>query len=193
MFLNCVMTGSGSGGFFYADDEDKGEFCFYGCTFGEGESNSLAFNRSVSTEDCSWSEITAYPEYWEEEYESESVALDTAQLKPVSFDAQVLSDEHYYICYETVDNLSGDVSFESDDVRFLTFEEDGSGCFWTDDEKGRPFKYAMDSAYSCSLSFDDGANASFGLYADKGGAAPFGEEGDVWLALYLDGETLWFY
>ncbi len=198
MLLNCVMTGSGGGGSYYADDESGGEFYFCRCTFGDRESSGLFYLASggvIAAEDCSWSDAADYTEYYYEDYESdyEPTALDTSCLRVVSFDEQVLTSDEYYICYETVDNLSGDVSFESDDVRFLTFEEDGSGCFWTDDEKGRPFKYAMDSAYSCSLSFDDGANASFGLYADKGGAAPFGEEGDVWLALYLDGETLWFY
>ena len=78
-------------------------------------------------------------------------------------------------------------------VRFLTFEEDGRGCFWTDNEKGRPFRYEMDSAYSCAIAFDDGGKASFGLYADQGGALPDSEEGFIWLALNLDDEVLWCY
>ena len=78
-------------------------------------------------------------------------------------------------------------------MRFLTFEEDGRGCFWTDSEKGRPFSYKMDSAYSCAISFDDGGEASFGLYADQGGALPDSEEGSIWLALYLEDEVLWCY
>jgi len=78
-------------------------------------------------------------------------------------------------------------------VRFLTFEEDGRGCFWTDNEKGRPFNYEMDSAYSCAISFDDGGKASFGLYADQGGALPDSKEGSIWLALYLEDEVLWCY
>ena len=86
------------------------------------------------------------------------------------------------------------MSFEtSDEVRFLTFEEDGRGCFWTDNEKGRPFNYEMNSAYSCTISFDDGGKASFGLYADQGGALPDSEEGTIWLALYLEDEVLWCY
>ena len=74
------------------------------------------------------------------------------------------------------------------------FEQDGRGCFWTDGEKGRPFRYEMDSAYSCQVAFDDGGKAAFGLYADQGGALPrISEEGSLWLALSLDGGTLWFY
>ena len=78
-------------------------------------------------------------------------------------------------------------------MRCLTFEEDGRGCYWTDDEKGRPFSYEMNNAYSCVISFDDGAKATLGLYADLGGALPNSEEGSVWLAMYLEGEALWFY
>ena len=195
MFLNCVMTGSGSGGYFYADDGFDGEFYFYRCTFGERESNNLAFDDRITTEDCNWSEITEYPDYSEESQEEGMYfTLDTTRLKVASFDAKVLTAKECYILYEIVNSKSGEVSFETDDdVRFLTFEEDGRGCFWTDDEKGRPFKYEMDSAYSCVLSFDDGDEASFGLYADQGGALPDSEEGSVWLAMYLEDEVLWFY
>lgn len=195
IFLNCVMTGSGSGGYFYADDSSAGEFYFYRCTFGERESNSLAFNDRITAEDCSWSEITEYPDYSEESQEDGAYfVLDTTRLKVASFDAQVLTAEEYYILYEIVNKTSGEVSFEtSDDVRFLTFEEDGRGCFWTDNEKGRPFNYEMDSAYSCAISFDDGDKASLGLYADQGGALPDSKEGFIWLALYLGDEVLWCY
>jgi len=192
MFLNCVMTGSGSGGYFYADDSSNGEFCFYRCAFGEGESN-LAFDDRITAGDCSWSGITAYPDAsGESEEEGGLFALDTTLLEIAPFDAQVLTAEEYYILYEIVDGTSGEVRFETgDDVRFLTFEEDGRGCFWTDSEKGRPFSYEMDSAYSCVISFDDGGKASIGLYADQGGALPESEEGSVWLALYLEDEVLW--
>ena len=195
MFLTCVMTGSGSSDYFYANDGSDGEFYFYRCKFGEGESNSLAFNNWITTEDCSWSEITVYPDYSEEPEETDTLfALDTTRLKVASFDLMVLEKKEFYILYEIVNSKSGEVEFEtSDDVRFLTFEEDGRGCFWTDNEKGRPFHYEMDSAYSCVISFDDGSNASFGLYTDRGGALPDSEEGSVWLALYLEDEVLWFY
>ena len=195
MFLNCVMTGSGSGGYFYTDGDSNGEFYFYRCTFGEMESNSLAFNDKITAVDCSWSEITAYPDYaGDSKADGANFALDTKRLKVVSFDTMVLTEEEYYILYEIVNKNSGEASFEtSDDVRFLTFEEDGRGCFWTDNEKGRPFNYEMDSSYSCVISFDDGGKASIGLYADQGGALPDSEEGSIWLALYLEDEVLWFY
>ena len=195
MFLNCVMTGSGCGDYFFVNDGFGGEFYFFCCTFGEEESNSLAFNDWITTEGCNWSEITAYPDYSEEPEEDDAFfALDTTCFKVASFDAQVLTEKEYYVLYEIVNEESGNVSFETgDDVRFLTFEEDGRGCFWTDNEKGRPFRYEMASAYSCVISFDDGGSASFGLYADPGGALSDSEEGSLWLALYLENEVLWFY
>ena len=196
LFLNCVMTGSGSGGYFYVGDNSDGEFYFYRCTFGERESNSLAFNEWITTEDCSWSEITEYPDYSGESQEDGTTfgALDTTRLKVAPFDAKVLTADEYYILYEIVNRESGEVSFETgDDVRSLTFEEDGRGCFWTDNEKGRPFNYEMDSTYSCVISFDDGGKASFCLYTDQGGALPDSEEGSIWLALSLEDEVLWFY
>lgn len=195
MFLNCEMTGSGSGGYFYTNDGSDGEFYFYRCTFGKEESNSLAFNDRITTEDCSWSELIVSPDYSEEANADDAfLSLDMTRLKVVSFDEKVLTADGYYILYEIVNRKSGEVSFEtSDDVRFLTFEEDGRGCFWTDSEKGRPFSYKMDSAYSCAISFDDGGEASFGLYADQGGALSDSEEGSIWLALYLENEVLWCY
>ena len=147
-------------------------------------------------DDCQFeTEITEYPDYsGESQEEGVFFALDTTRLKVAPFDAKVLTADEYYILYEIVNKTSGEVNFEtSDDVRCLTFEEDGRGCFWTDDEKGRPFSYEMDSAYSCAISFDDGGKASFGLYADRGGALPDSEEGSIWLALYLEDEVLWFY
>lgn len=63
MLLNCILTGSGGGGVFYAADESNGDFYFYRCVFGEQESNRFAFDDTITTEDCVWSEITEYPDY----------------------------------------------------------------------------------------------------------------------------------
>jgi len=202
-FEGCSFTGNNGDSFlpaYYHSDSESGAH-FECCTFGRWESQRLNeeltdHERFVFEDDCQFeSEITEYPDYSEESQE-ECVffALDTTCLKAAPFDAIVLAADEYYILYEIVNKTSGEVNFEtSDDVRFLAFEEDGRGCFWIDDEKGRPFNYAMDSAYSCAITFDDGDKASFGLYADQGGALPDSEEGTVWLALYLEDEVLWFY
>ncbi len=208
-FQGCSFTGNEGDNLlpaYYHSDNESGAL-FEGCTFGRWESQRLNEELKdrenfVFGDDCQFdtevytpSENTASPDdSGESQEESGFFALDMTRLKVASFDTMVLTTKEYYILYEIIDSISGEVSFEtSDDVRFLTFEEDGRGCFWTDNEKGRPFNYEMNSAYSCKISFDDGGKASFGLYADQGGALPNSEEGSLWLVLYLDGEALWFY
>ena len=193
-FEDCSFTGNEGDNFLpaYHHSDNESGACFERCTFGCWESARLNeelqdHGNFVFGEDCQF-------EAEESKEDGEFFALDTTRLKVASFDAQVLMADEYYILYEIVNKKSGEVSFEtSDDVRFLTFEEDGRGCFWTDNEKGRPFNYEMDSAYSCVISFDDGGKASLGLYADQGGALPDSEEGYIWLALYLEEEVLWCY
>lgn len=193
-FEGCSFTGNEGDNFlpaYYHSDSESGAR-FERCTFGSWESQrlneELKDNGSfVVGEDCQLEAV-------ESEEDGAFSALDTTRLKVASFDAKVLTADEYYILYEIVNTKSDEVSFEtSDDVRFLTFEEDGRGCFWTDNEKGRPFNYEMDSAYSCTIFFDDGGKASFGLYADQGGALPDSEEGTIWLALHLEDEVLWCY
>ncbi len=202
-FEGCSFTGNEGDNFlpaYYHSDSESGAR-FERCTFGRWESQRLNEELTdhesfVFEDDCQFeAEITEYPDYsGESQEEGVFFALDTTRLKVAPFDAMVLTADEYYILYEIVNKTSGEVNFEtSDDVRFLTFEEDGRGCFWTDDEKGRPFNYEMDSAYSCAISFDDGGKASFGLYADQGGALADSEEGTIWLALYLEDEVFWFY
>ena len=208
-FEDCSFTGNEGDNFLPAyrhSDNESGAY-FERCTFGCWESSRLNEELQDSgnfvigedcqfeTEDYNWSETGVSSDSSEESEENGAFsALDTTRLKVAAFDAQVLMADEYYILYEIVNTSSGEISFEtSDDVRFLTFEADGRGCFWTDSEKGRPFSYEMDSAYSCAIFFDDGTQASCGLYADRGGALPNSEEGSIWLALYLENETLWFY
>ncbi len=193
-FEGCSFTGNEGDNFlpaYYHSDNESGAR-FECCTFGRWESRRLNeelndHENFVVGDDCQF-------EGEESQEDSEFFALDLARLKVTSFDAKDLTAKEYYILYEIIDSISGEVNFETgDDVRFLTFEEDGRGCFWTDNEKGRPFNYEMNSAYSCAISFDDGAKATFGLYTDQGGALPDSEEGAIWFVLYLEGESLWFY
>lgn len=194
MFLNCVMTGSGGDGVFYADDESNGDFYFYRCAFGEQESNRFAFDDAITTEDCVWSEITEYPDYSWKFDDAEPVALDTTRVKTAPFDEQVLTDIQFFLCYESVNRQSGDVTFEpASAMKLLAFEKGGNGYLQGSDGVQSPFRYAMDSDYSCVLSFDDGREGTIGLCADQGGALPGSEEGSIWLQLYLGDEVLWFY
>lgn len=189
-FEGCSFTGNEGSSFlpaYYHSDSESGAR-FERCSFGRWESQRINeelkdHDNFVIEKDCKF-----------EAEDSGFFPLDMTRLKVASFDAKVLTAEECYILYEIIDSKSGEVSFEtSDDVRTLTFEEGGRGCFWTDNEKGRPFNYEMKNAYSCAISFDDGAKATFGFYADQGGALPGSGEGSMWLALYLEDEALWFY
>lgn len=193
-FEGCTFTGNKGDSFlpaYYHNDSESGAR-FEGCTFGSWESQRLNEELTdsgsfVIGDDCQF-------EAGKSQEDTGFVALDMTRLKVASFDVQFLTAKEYHILYEIIDSKYGEVSFEtSDDVRFLTFEEDGHGCFWTDDEKGRPFTYEMRNEYSCALSFDDGAKANLGFYADQGGALPGSEEGSMWLVLYFEGDALWFY
>ena len=193
-FKDCSFTGNEGDNFlpanYHSDDESGARF--ESCTFGLWESRRL--NEELKDRGSFMFEDDCRFETMESQEDEGFFALDTTRLKVAPFDAKVLMAEEYYILYEIIDSKSGEVSFEaSDDVRFLTFEENGRGCFWTDDEKGRPFNYEMRHEYYCAISFDDGGKANLGFYADQGGALPDSEEGSMWLALYLEDEALWFY
>ena len=60
-FYDCILENSNGGG--YYDGAGRSSLSFYRCSFGEEESNVWAFQDNIYTEDCSWSEITRYPDY----------------------------------------------------------------------------------------------------------------------------------
>ena len=194
MFLNCVMTGSGSGGYFYADGEPKEKFYFYRCFFGNRESNSFAFDDAITAEACSWSQITDYPDSLMAYNLYEPVALDTTHVKTVPFDTQVLASVRYYLCYEVIDRQLGNVTLEpAASKKLLTFEKNGTGFLLDNNGVQHPYRFVMGSNYSCVLSFDDGREGMLSLCTDQGEILPGSEAGHIWLQLYLGDEVLWFY
>lgn len=60
-FHDCTLTGSDWGG--YYENSSDAELYFYNCIFGEEETNVWYFWPDIHTIDCSWSEITQYPDY----------------------------------------------------------------------------------------------------------------------------------
>lgn len=70
-FAGCRLYGSNGAGYFAG-----GEGCtlrFTRCSFGEKESNVWYFREDIETQDCTWSEITEYPDYsYMEELDAES-------------------------------------------------------------------------------------------------------------------------
>lgn len=64
-FVKCNITGSDGGGYFERN-EDTNLF-FFGCSFGQEESNLWYFRDDVTKEDCEFMEPTIYPDYSEGE------------------------------------------------------------------------------------------------------------------------------
>ena len=62
-FTNCIFNGSHGGVTIYSDEEVTPDLTFNKCSFGEGETNMLAFEEKFNFNDCLVSEITMYPEY----------------------------------------------------------------------------------------------------------------------------------
>lgn len=60
-FQDCVLTGSGWGGY-YLDTRDT-QLSFYNCSFGQNESNAWYFRDDIyADQQCGWTEPTVYPE-----------------------------------------------------------------------------------------------------------------------------------
>ena len=69
VFTDCKFTGSDWGGYFnYTDNSD---LTFKGCTFGDNETNCWYFDERAKFEDCTWAEVTEYPDYSEYDYDVE--------------------------------------------------------------------------------------------------------------------------
>jgi len=222
LFRTCSFTGNLGDSFLPSNDyvKSQSKADFEDCTFGWWEMDSMVGGMdyfgddTTVTGDFAWSDMAGDEEEADGTDAGESTGtdadrgdsgvtdasaepepLDTTVLSPVPFDSWTLRDHEYYIFYQKVDRESGEVWVDTgEDVDYLTFGEDGRGAFWTsDEEKGRFFSYMMDSAYSCTVTFDDGQVASVGLYADRSGAESEGDEAQIWMAMYFDSQVLWFY
>lgn len=61
IFQDCVLTGSPTGGFFVNTRDTQ--LSFYGCSFGQGESNTWYFRDDIfADEKCNWTEPDFYPD-----------------------------------------------------------------------------------------------------------------------------------
>lgn len=66
-FVGCDLSGSNGSGHY--DPTDDSTLSFSDCSFGQAESNVWYFSEDIITENCTWSEITEYPDYSYMEYE----------------------------------------------------------------------------------------------------------------------------
>ncbi len=191
-FRDCILTGSYSGGY-YGNSADS-ELHFYNCTFGEEETNTWLFWQDIYAVDCTWSEITQYPEYSAEEYyeEEEMPVLDPENMREVELDEEMLSDS-VWIGYASVNPESGEMvyfPYEMPDESFVTLR------IGLNNDKTGWIKYG-EQLYEVTWECDDnmaylqtteGWNIYLTLYTD-----PEDEFAPRWMLMEMNNELIWLY
>jgi len=112
-FRDCILTGSYSGGY-YGNSADS-ELHFYNCTFGEEETNTWFFWQDIYAVDCTWSEITEYPEY---EYVP---IFEPENMEELSCNEYALADVPW-IGYAIVNPESGEMTYLPYEISDGTYE-----------------------------------------------------------------------
>ena len=101
-FRDCILTGSSWGG--YYEDSADSELYFYNCCFGGEETNTWYFWPDIHTIDCTWSEITQYPDY---EYVP---IFEPENMEETDCDEYALADVPW-VGYAIVDPESGEMTY----------------------------------------------------------------------------------
>lgn len=191
-FRDCILTGSYCGGY-YGNSADS-ELHFYNCTFGEGETNTWFFWPDIYAIDCTWTEITQYPEYSAEEYyeEEEIPVLNPENMREVELDEEMLSDS-VWIGYASVNPESGEMvyfPYEMPDDSFVTLrmELNSDKVGWI--EYGEQL---YEVTWECDdnmayLQTTEGWNIYLTLYTDaEDEFAPW------WMLMEMNNELIWLY
>jgi len=181
---DCVLTGSRGGGY-YDMDEDV-YLSFINCTFGEWESNVLYFHDDIYFENCTWSEITVYPDYgydYDDEYD---LTLDTSTFRVIPFDSEYLKDS-YWIVYAYMDSESGEF-FSTEYYAYMQLNADGTGI-QEDHEGTYNIVWWVDSQYSAVVrDVDNDLEYGLTLYTSTED-----DYGSVWMELSYEGYAIWLY
>lgn len=115
-FHDCTFIGSYCGG--YYENSADCELYFYNCIFGEEETNTWYFWKDIHTMDCTWSEVTEYPDY---EYEP---VFDIENMQEIGCDEYFLEDS-WWIGYAIVNPESGEMTYlpyETEDGTFVNVQ-----------------------------------------------------------------------
>jgi len=183
-FQDCVLTGSGWGGYYWAEADTK--LTFSGCTFGQQESNAWFFRDDADFVDCTWSEITEYPDYGDDDYEEWEGPFDPDALRHIPLDDETLSDS-YWLGFLRIDPESG----QQDYLDYLDFQlildADHIGTLDWEGES-MPLTWSLSSPYSAYLETPEG-DFYLTLYVpDNDEELPA-----IWLQLSQDNIAYWFY
>lgn len=198
-FTDCTLTGSL--GIPYFDGGENSWIEFYGCTFGQRETEGLFFSDAIyADEDCVWSEdIEYYPEYgydgeeyyyeedFENEYEGDEGFMD---LSPINFKAVLVEG---YDLERTWDGMFKQ-DLDTDNITFFTMEEnDYANVIFRGDGTGEMDLYGSVSEFT----WERMGNHTVKIYADgQELLADFFEqvddEGMVWMKIQMGDTMLWF-
>ena len=201
-FHNCVLTGSDGGG--YYNGEVNAEIAFYNCTFGQQESNYWYFFDDVTFEDCTWSEITLYPDYSDPEYYPEEEDYEAQRLIPESLPesmeerpfGDLLYGETLWHTFQMASAETGALiappsGGSAEDVN-MYLRGDGTGSlnnYYGD--RNIPFLWEYDEDDTAKLSLWTRNDGDFALTLYR--AIGEGDSAGMWLSLQTPDALLWMY
>ncbi len=181
VFYGCKLDGNG----FYTDRNGAGTVAFYGCTFGEWESNMLYFREDISTENCEWHEITYYPDI-EEDFDFR----DTARIE--AFDGEMLLG--YWTCIKMTlpsEGMDIDLPYYFQDTvleAHLDVGKVGEATFDQSTGESVALTWEMESDYNAAVYSEGDKIGGFTVYADydESGESP------MYLLMTIDDASFWF-
>ncbi len=193
IFSDTVLTGSLWGGFF--DQNFSSSLSFIRCTFGDGETNEWYFADHVYLEDCTFGEVTHYPEYGDFDFDLPELDMDS--LKMIPADSESIAGSGWTGTY-TQDVITNRLTYiASPDDNF----RDIAVAFYTEDYlPGEGWLEYDGVIYDLHWSItEDGVirleTTEFGtLFASLFETSYAGEDfGVYWMRLVNGDETFWLY
>ena len=201
-FHNCVLTGSDGGG--YYNGEIGAEIAFYNCTFGQQETNYWHFLDGVAFEDCTWSEVTMYPDYSDPEYYPEEEDYEPQRLIPETLPESMEEKPFGDLLYgetlwhgfqmsgaETGEAMDAPSGWGVENVN-MTLRGDGTGSlnnYYAD--RNVPFLWEYDEDDTAKLSLWTRNDGTFEATLYR--AVGEGDSAGMWLSLRTPDALLWMY
>lgn len=198
VFSDSVFTGSAWGGYFEQNFEST--LSFINCTFGDGETNTWAFADHVYFEDCTFGNITVYPDYSDieedGEYETPDLELESVVMTPAEremiagtgwtgvYQQDVLTDQLEYIGMGGSNYRDIEFSFYTDEYLM------GEGWYCIDGDF-YDLKWDITEDGVVRIEDEQGIGTVFATIF----RAPY-DEGDAaffWMRIAIGEETFWLY
>ena len=198
VFSDSVFTGSAWGGYFEQNFEST--LSFINCTFGDGETNTWAFADHVYFEDCTFGNITVYPEYpdIEEDWDYEPPVLDLEEIRMIPATREQIAGTGWETIYrmDVITDQLYYVGMGSSEYRDISFS------FYTDEYMYGEGWYCLDGDYY-DLKWDITEDGVVKIIDEQGVGTVFASlyenpyaDGAVpahWLRIAIGEETFWMY